>query len=151
MESEYKSEIEFTNDTTYLTLTGELWCAFCENFWENWPRYDGTILYFVLPYPTYVALALSNQKAINSTAIPNCSLPVSFHISFDVVEGWKYTNSHSCCMSFTNSWGIIPWICYERSFPEFYLSMWNQLVFNQRLQLFVQSTQPYLLIFAWIN
>ena len=45
----------------------------------------------------------------------------------------------------------IPWICYERSFSELYLSIWNQLVFNQRLQLFVQSPQPYLLIFAWRN
>ena len=43
----------------------------------------------------------------------------------------------------------IPWICYERNFSEFYLSIWNQLVFNQRLQLFVQSPQPYLLFFAW--
>ena len=43
---------------------------------------------------------------------------------------------------------IIPWICYERSFSEFYLSIWNQLVFNKRFQLFVQSLQPYLLIFA---
>ena len=38
----------------------------------------------------------------------------------------------------------IPWICYERSFSEFYLFIWNHLVFNQRLQLFVQSPQPYL-------
>ena len=45
----------------------------------------------------------------------------------------------------------IPWICYEKSFSEFYLSIWNQLVFNQRLQLFVQSPQLYLLIFAWRN
>ena len=45
----------------------------------------------------------------------------------------------------------IQWICYERSFSEFYLSIRNQLVFNQRLQLFVQSSQPYLLIFAWRN
>ena len=45
----------------------------------------------------------------------------------------------------------IPRICYERSYSEFYLSIWNQLVFNQRLQLFVQSPQPYLLIFAWRN
>ena len=37
----------------------------------------------------------------------------------------------------------IPWICYERSFSEFYLFIWNQLVFNQRLQLFVQSPQSY--------
>ena len=27
---------------------------------------------------------------------------------------------------------FIPWICYERSFSEFYLSIWNQLVFNHR-------------------
>ena len=45
----------------------------------------------------------------------------------------------------------IPWICYERSFSEFYISMWNQLVFNQSLKLFVQSPPPYLLIFAWRN
>ena len=48
-------------------------------------------------------------------------------------------------------WPRIPWLCYERSFSEFYLSIWNQLVFNQMLQLFVQSPQPYLLIFAWRN
>ena len=48
-------------------------------------------------------------------------------------------------------WHYIPWICYERSFSEFYLSIWNQLVVNQRLKLFVQSPQPYLLIFAWRN
>ena len=46
---------------------------------------------------------------------------------------------------------VIPWICYERSFSEFYLSIWNQLVFNQRLQLFVQSPQSYSLIIAWRN
>ena len=45
----------------------------------------------------------------------------------------------------------IPWKCYERSNSEFYLSISNRLVFNQRLQLFVQSPQPYLLIFAWRN
>ena len=46
---------------------------------------------------------------------------------------------------------VIPWICYERSFSEFYLSIRNQLIFNQRLQMLVQSPQPYLLIFAWRN
>ena len=40
----------------------------------------------------------------------------------------------------------IPWICYERNFSEFHLSIRNQLVFNQRLQLFVQSPQPYFLV-----
>ena len=46
---------------------------------------------------------------------------------------------------------FIPWICYERSFSEFHLFIWNQLVFNQRLQSFVQPPEPYLLIFAWRN
>ena len=52
---------------------------------------------------------------------------------------------------FSFSGTCIPWICHERSFSEFYLFIWNQLVFNQRLRLFVQSPQPYLLIFAWRN
>ena len=48
---------------------------------------------------------------------------------------------------------IISWICYERSFIEFFLSIWNQLIFNQRLQLFVQSPQPdsFLFFFFAIN
>ena len=29
----------------YTHLTGELWGAYCENFRENWPRYNGTVLY----------------------------------------------------------------------------------------------------------
>ena len=29
------------------TLTGELWGAFREYFWENWPRFIGTALYFL--------------------------------------------------------------------------------------------------------
>ena len=45
----------------------------------------------------------------------------------------------------------MPWVCYERSFNEFYLSIRSQLIFYQRLQLFVQSPHPYLLIFAWRN
>ena len=70
--------------------------------------------------------------------------------------GWQVLlNSVSLCGHGTNNEEIskeccylIPWICYERSFGEFYLSIWNQLVFNQRLQLFVQSLQPYLLILS---
>ena len=54
-----------------------------------------------------------------------------------------------CCQM--NKFYTIPWVCYERSFSEFYLSIWNQLVFNQRPQLFVRSPQPYLLFFASRN
>ena len=44
-EAEYKSKFGPTKYTTYLTLTGELWGVFCENFGENWLRYNGTALY----------------------------------------------------------------------------------------------------------
>ena len=69
----------------------------------------------------------------------------------------SYVSSHGvimkCCSPCLNfpcarMPAIIPWICYERNFSEFYLSIWNQLVFNQRLQLFVQSPQPYVLVFS---
>ena len=32
-------------DASHLALTGDLWCVFCQNFGENWPHYNGTILY----------------------------------------------------------------------------------------------------------
>ena len=44
-EAEYKSEFEHTKDTPYFALTGEIWGVFCEDFEENWPRYNGTALY----------------------------------------------------------------------------------------------------------
>ena len=45
-EVKYVSEVIITKDTTYLALTGELWCVFCEDLGENWPRYKRTALYF---------------------------------------------------------------------------------------------------------
>ena len=32
-------------DSPYLALTGKLWGAYCEDFGENWQRYNGTALY----------------------------------------------------------------------------------------------------------
>ena len=40
---------EPTKDIPYLALTGELWGAFREYFWKNWPRYNGTALYIGNP------------------------------------------------------------------------------------------------------
>ena len=42
---ERESDIRITTDTPYLALTGELWGVFCEDFGENWPRYNGIALY----------------------------------------------------------------------------------------------------------
>ena len=47
-QAEYESDVGYTEDTPYLALTGELWDVFCEYFWENWPRHNGTALYGVV-------------------------------------------------------------------------------------------------------
>ena len=44
--AKYKSEFESTKYIPDLALTGELWGVFCENFGENWPRHNGTALYY---------------------------------------------------------------------------------------------------------
>ena len=44
-DTEHKSEFVITKDTRYFTLTGTLCGVHCENFGENWPRYNSTTLY----------------------------------------------------------------------------------------------------------
>ena len=58
----------------------------------------------------------------------------------ELATPWQVSNKEGA--------GTIPWICYERIFNEFYISIWNQLIFNQRLQLFVQSPQPCLWVLS---
>ena len=49
-QAEYQSDAGSTKDTPYLALTAELWGAFCEYFWENWPCYYGTALHIASTY-----------------------------------------------------------------------------------------------------
>ena len=44
-EAEHKSWFEPTKYTTYLTLMGKLWDAFCKNLGDNWRLYNSTTLY----------------------------------------------------------------------------------------------------------
>ena len=53
-EAEYQSDAGSTKDTPYLVLPGELWGVFCEYLWENWLRYNGTTLYFILRKSTEI-------------------------------------------------------------------------------------------------
>ena len=46
-QAEYEPDAGSTKDTSYLALTGELWGAFREYFWEYCPRYNGTALYVI--------------------------------------------------------------------------------------------------------
>ena len=38
----------------YLALTDELWGVHCEEFWENWPCYNSTILYVRYNQPNFL-------------------------------------------------------------------------------------------------
>ena len=51
-------------DTPYLALTGELWGVFCEDFGENWPRYNGTALYVGHDPVIYSSHALGRMHAM---------------------------------------------------------------------------------------
>ena len=44
--ADHTSDLKLTTDTPYLILTGELYGVFCEDFWENWPHYNSTALFF---------------------------------------------------------------------------------------------------------
>ena len=44
--AEFECKFQSTKDTPYLALTGELWDVFCDDSGENWPRYNGTALYY---------------------------------------------------------------------------------------------------------
>ena len=44
------SEVIFSKETPYVTLTGELWDVFCEALGEKWPRYNGTALCIEIPF-----------------------------------------------------------------------------------------------------
>ena len=46
--TERKSGFNITTDTPYLALRGELWGAYWEDLGENWPRLNGTAVYFKL-------------------------------------------------------------------------------------------------------
>ena len=48
--AERKSDFKITTDTPYLALTDELSRVYCEDLGENWPRYNGTVLYVYSMY-----------------------------------------------------------------------------------------------------
>ena len=68
--AECESDIRITIETPYLTLTGELWGVYCDDFGENWPRYHGTTLYVVLLFDTDIfyiqmfAMVISTYSAV---------------------------------------------------------------------------------------
>ena len=89
--SENGSNIRVTTKNPYLALTGELWCVYCEEFGEKWPRYNGTALYFHL--------------------CPGCLNPIKLISKVYL---------HGCCMNkdvwtciirgLSKSWDVMTWV-----------------------------------------
>ena len=50
--AESETDFGITRDSPYLTLMGELWGVYCEEFGENCLRHKNTTLYYVSPYQT---------------------------------------------------------------------------------------------------
>ena len=67
--AESESDVRITTNTPYLALTGELWGVCCEDFGENWRRYNGTALYL----------------------LPLVAVMVS-----DVLDAWSVISQHPC-------------------------------------------------------
>ena len=89
---------------------------------------------------------MSTLLALLKETISHRSISISRHHGYKIMISllqmvFMQSNDHGAVwihiFRLTGKKNNIPWICYERSFSEFYLSIWNQLVFNQRLQLFV--------------
>ena len=79
--AESESDIWITTDTQYLALMGELWDAYCKDFGENWPCYNGTALYTCIETVPCL-LVLCN--------LPWCDfieMPFLFRIIFVVTHG----------------------------------------------------------------
>ena len=69
LRAEYQSDAGFPKHT----LTGELWGVFCEHYWENWLRYNGTAMYSNCTFPEVINqttaiefLALSFLESLSS-------------------------------------------------------------------------------------
>ena len=63
--------LDFTKYTPYPALMDELWGAFCEDFGENWPRYNSTALYMETNtwhvLTLYLAYDVVNSKIASSS------------------------------------------------------------------------------------
>ena len=104
-ESLFVTEATVFDDIDYIDLVN-----------RNFMRVDvrlqgGIVLYEDFPTTTFETLTSGLGGTLNLFA--GISLYNPSWVIFEERK-WKFT---------------IPWICYERSFSEFYLSIWNQLVF----------------------
>ena len=76
-------QCQITNHTPYIALTGKLWGVFCEDSVENWPRYNGTVLYKVF---------LAGTKQLYEWCSPSVcpSVRLSASQNFLTMFPWSY-------------------------------------------------------------
>ena len=56
------SDFNLTTDNPHLALTGELWDIYCDDLGANWPRYNGTALYYCSQWIHVIDLSIHNKE-----------------------------------------------------------------------------------------
>ena len=92
-----RSDFKLTTDTPYLAITGELWGFCCKDMRGNWPRYNGTALYFASALQNLIHVLVKtriNLVRYNDAYMPpkrcNHWLRGCFVTCHDDVIKWKY-------------------------------------------------------------
>ena len=76
--AESVSDLRITTDTPYLSLMSELWGVYCEDFGENWPRYNGIQLY-ITQYPFQTEMAVIHSYSISLLNLDYPCLLLNMH------------------------------------------------------------------------
>ena len=129
-EAKYESEFQHTKHTRYLALTVELWGVFCQNFRKKWPRYNGTVLYFVscdsrgeggcgcnIGYHTETHLKLKSREI---SVAHNLFLSSQVDLEFCAEYGGDTVVSYGNCQ---NDWASEIDVLNKRYFTRFELRM----------------------------
>ena len=80
-------------------LTGELWGVYCEDFRENWPRYNGTVLKFsitilhiIVSVFVHVALLMTYRHWCNQTRHRRAPSAIIDVLNLTCIHSWfKYS------------------------------------------------------------
>ena len=71
---------------TYLVQTGDLWGVYCEEIGENWPRYNGTTLYWTEVMHLHLIVSTSSTRKYE---------PLTNHICYG-----NKTTVHGVCFNY---------------------------------------------------
>ena len=114
-----------TKDTPYLALTGELWVVFCDNWGDNWLRYNGTALYVsnVLSLPATVHCFYDIDDKDTTRNVP-CNQVDLLHKAHILKHRQLVYYATSVKHNFENSTAMVLDVCRTISHMHVSLSRW---------------------------